>query len=99
MTFLAVALGAALLLAAPVAIGDDFLTGEVVGVTDGDNITVLVDRHPIKVRLAEIDAPETRQPWGNRAKQALSAKVFGQMVQLEVVGIDHYGRTLAKVYR
>jgi micrococcal nuclease len=48
------------------------LTGKVVGVTDGDTITVLVDRHPIKVRLAEIDTPEKGQPWANRAKQALS---------------------------
>jgi len=75
------------------------LTGKVVGVTDGDTITVLVDRRTIKVRLAEIDTPERGQPWANRAKQALSDKVFGQVVELQVVDTDRYGRTVAKIYR
>jgi len=75
------------------------LTGKVVGVTDGDTITVLVDRQPIRVRLAEIDTPEHGQPWANRAKQALSDKVFGQIVALQAVDTDRYGRTVAKVYR
>jgi len=75
------------------------LTGKVVGVTDGDTLTVLVDRQPIQVRLAEIDTPERGQPWANRAKQALSDKVFGQVVELQVVDTDRYGRTVAKVYR
>jgi micrococcal nuclease len=75
------------------------LSGEVVGITDGDTLTVLVDRSPIKVRLAEIDTPEKGQPWANRAKQALSGKVFGQVVELQVVDTDRYGRTVAKVFR
>src|SRR5215475_8083042 len=75
------------------------LPGKVVGITDGDTITVMVDRRPIKVRLAEIDTPERGQPWANRAKQALSDKVFGQVVQLQVVDTDRYGRTVARVYR
>ena len=40
----------------------DPLTGKVVGVTDGDTLTVLVDRQPIRVRFAEIDTPERGQP-------------------------------------
>src|SRR5262245_57401377 len=75
------------------------LTGRVIGVSDGDTITVVVDRDPIKVRLAEIDAPERGEPWANRAKRALSAKVFGEVVELRVVDTDRYGRTVAKVYR
>jgi len=59
------------------------LSGKVVGITDGDTLTALVDRTPIKARLAEIDTPEKGQPWANRAKQALSSKVFGQVVELE----------------
>ena len=54
--------------------------GKVVSVSDGDTITVLVDRQQIKVRLAEIDAPEKRQPFGSRAKQAMSELVFGKTV-------------------
>jgi endonuclease YncB( thermonuclease family) len=52
------------------------LGGKVVGVTDGDTITVLVAERPNKVRLAEIDTPERGQPWAMKAKQALSDKVF-----------------------
>jgi len=49
---------------------------QLVGVSDGDTITVLVPDRPIKIRLAEIDTPERGQPWSTRAKQALSDKVF-----------------------
>ena len=31
------------------------LSGRVVGVSDGDTITVLVDRDPVKVRLTRLD--------------------------------------------
>ena len=47
------------------------------GVSDGDTITILDDRkQQIKVRLAEIDTPESAQPYGSRAKQELSRLVF-----------------------
>lgn len=73
------------------------LTGHVVGVTDGDTITVLMaDRVQVKVRLTEIDTPESGQPWGSRAKQALSDKVFGKSVEVQSMGTDRYGRTLGK---
>jgi endonuclease YncB( thermonuclease family) len=74
------------------------LRGKVVGVTDGDTITVLVDRKVIKVRLLEIDAPEHDQPWGERSKQMLSSLVFAHQVELRAQGTDRYGRTLARVY-
>jgi endonuclease YncB( thermonuclease family) len=45
----------------------------VVGVTDGDTVTVLAGgQRRLKIRLAEIDAPEHDQPWGKQSKQALS---------------------------
>jgi endonuclease YncB( thermonuclease family) len=90
---------AALAIAGAVTAAAEGLTGKVVGVADGDTITVLVERQPIRVRLAEIDTPERGQPWANRAKQALSDKVFGQVVEIHVVDTDRYGRTVAKVYR
>ena len=75
------------------------LTGVVVGVADGDTVTVLdaaKTRH--KVRVAGIDAPEKAQPFGQRAKQRMSTLVFGKVVRLEGDKRDRYGRTVAKVW-
>lgn len=75
------------------------VTGRVVGVHDGDTITVLTaSNHQIRVRLSGIDAPELRQAFGSRSKQALSGKVFGQEVVLTVKNKDRYGRTVADVW-
>lgn len=41
----------------------DRLRGEVVGITDGDTVTLMVNREQYKIRLAEIDTPERGQPW------------------------------------
>lgn len=72
--------------------------GQVVGVTDGDTLTVLINKQQVKIRLAEIDAPEMRQDYGQRAKQALSTLVFKKAVVVEVNSRDKYGRTLARIY-
>lgn len=73
--------------------------GRVVGVSDGDTLTILNDRkQQIKVRLAEIDTPESAQPYGTRAKQELSRLVHGKTVIVKVRDIDRYGRTVGRVY-
>ncbi len=70
----------------------------VVGVSDGDTLTCLTaDRQQVRTRLAEVDAPESRQPYGSRAKQVLSALAFGKQVVLQVQDTDRYGRTVARV--
>jgi endonuclease YncB( thermonuclease family) len=75
------------------------LTGKVVGVHDGDTLTLLVaGNQPVKVRLAGIDAPELDQAYGQQAKQALSALAFGQEVKVDGSGPDKYGRTLGTVW-
>ena len=57
------------------------LAGRIVGVHDGDTSTLLTaSKQSVRIRLAEIDAPESRQPYGQRAKQALSALAFGRPV-------------------
>ena len=71
--------------------------GKVVGVADGDTITVLRDKQPQKIRLYGIDCPEKRQPFGNRAKQFTSDMVFGKAVEVDPVDTDRYGRTVAFV--
>ncbi len=74
----------------------EVLTGKVVGVTDGDTITVLVAGHDqVKVRLANIDAPEKAQPFGQRSKQALSDLAFGKAIECNQSSLDRYGRTIA----
>ncbi len=73
------------------------ITGKVVGVSDGDTITVLQDKTQIKVRLNGIDCPESGQPFGERAKQFTSALCFGDIVTVKTAGKDRYGRTLGDV--
>ena len=74
----------------------------VVGVSDGDTVTVLgdfgADRRQQRVRLTEIDTPERRQPWGTRARQALADKVFQRQVRIASQGEDRYGRLLGRIY-
>ena len=72
---------------------------KVIGITDGDTITVLDSKkQEIKVRLWGIDAPEKKQSFGVNAKSSLSFKTFGKYVVLEVKSKDRYGRTVANVY-
>ena len=74
------------------------LTGLVVGVSDGDTITVLtVDKTSYKIRLVGIDAPESRQAFGQASKQHLSALVYKKPVTVLWDKKDRYGRTLGKV--
>ena len=87
-----------MLLAWATAAHAEILTGRVVGISDGDTITVLVERQQIKIRLADIDAPESRQAFGTRAKQALSDLCCNKDARLETQGKDRYGRTIATVY-
>src|SRR5262245_45357834 len=74
------------------------ITGKVVGVTDGETITVLdADKRQHKIRLEGIDAPESNQDFGSRAKQSLSDLVFGKKVTVTSWKKDKYGRTLGTV--
>ena len=62
----------------------DLISGRVVGVADGDTLTVLDgDNTPHKVRLSGIDAPEKSQPFGQRSKQSLSDLAYGRSVSVE----------------
>jgi micrococcal nuclease len=82
--------------AACAAAGGTF-TGRVVGVTDGDTISVLRDGRAERVRLADIDCPERAQPFGSRAKQATSEWAYGQHVTVRVRARDDYGRLVGEV--
>jgi endonuclease YncB( thermonuclease family) len=75
------------------------ISGKVVAVTDGDTIKVLdANRVQHKVRLAGIDAPEKRQPFGNSSRKNLASLVAGKAVRIETTKKDRYGRVLGKVW-
>lgn len=75
------------------------LTGKIIGVHDGDTI-ILLDEHDQqhKIRLASIDAPERNQAFGQRAREALSKKVFQKTVQIKWREHDKYGRTIGDLF-
>lgn len=70
---------------------------KVIGISDGDTLTMLVDAKPLKIRLANIDAPESSQPFGQRSKQHLAALCYGKDATYQAHDIDRYGRTVAIV--
>ncbi|MDF1483266.1 thermonuclease family protein [Extensimonas sp. H3M7-6] len=74
------------------------ITGRVIGVADGDTVTVLdADRTQHKIRVAGIDAPEKKQPFGQRSKASMSNLVFGKDVVVMGSKRDRYGRLVGKV--
>lgn len=70
----------------------------VVGVTDGDTITVREGDHTFRVRLRGIDAPEPGQPFEVDARVRLKQLVGGRIVKLELHGRDRDNRVLADVF-
>lgn len=77
------------------------INGLVKKVADGDTVTIVSGgNRKLKVRLYGIDAPETKKPrkpgqaFGEEAKQALSDKIIGRLVSLEIVDKDQYKRVV-----
>lgn len=74
------------------------ITGRVVGIADGDTLTILdAGRQQRKIRLSGIDAPEKAQPYGERSKTSLSALAFGQDATADCPKKDRYGRDVCTV--
>ena len=70
---------------------------QVVRVKDGDSLVIDSGGRQVDVRLADIDAPEYRQPRGDEARTVLQSLVEGRDVQLRLVGGDAYRRIVAHV--
>lgn len=75
----------------------DSYKAQVIHVIDGDTIDILVAHQKLRIRLAEIDAPEKTQPYGNVAKQRLAKLIKNKEVTVIPTGKDQYQRTLAVI--
>ena len=71
----------------------------VTGVADGDTLYANVDGHSIRIRLAQIDAPEKAQAFGRRSEQGLRELVGKRQVDLAWKSLDRYGRPVAQRHR
>lgn len=75
----------------------EVFNAKVIVVMDGDTILVLRDGRKIKIRLANIDAPEKDQPFGNESRESLLELVGKKEVSVETKAVDRYGRIVAVV--
>jgi endonuclease YncB( thermonuclease family) len=82
----------------PAAPAESPLIGRVDHVADGDTLTLNTDETRFRIRLHEIDTPEHDQPWARESRQALSRKVAGNYVRVEIETVDDYGRTVGTVW-
>lgn len=75
------------------------LTGKVVGISDGDTFTLLLENElDLKIRLDGIDCPENKQAYSRKAKQALSDLIFNNLVRVEYNKKDGFGRILGTTF-
>lgn len=72
-------------------------TGYVSGISDGDTFYISIEGRSTRVRLAQIDAPEKAQPFGQRAEQALRELIWKQDVTVTWREADVYGRPIVQV--
>lgn len=75
----------------------DALIGTVVKVIDGDTFTLLVDKTQHKVRMDAIDAPESKQPFGEASRKSLANLIAGKKVTVKWQKRDRYQRILGRV--
>lgn len=74
------------------------MQGKVIRVLDGDTIEVLQDKKPVRIRLANIDAPEKKQAFGRWSTNQLKGLVAAQPVTVAYTQTDRYGRIIGRVF-
>lgn len=74
------------------------LTGRVVGIADGDTVTVLVDKKTYRIRLASIDAPEKQQAFYTVSKSGLADFIFNREVTISWDEYDRYQRIVGTIF-
>lgn len=70
---------------------------KVIVVMDGDTVMVLRDGKKIRIRLSNIDAPESDQAYGKESRQALADRVLKKQVHVNSRAVDSYGRMIAEL--
>ncbi len=81
-----------------VSVSAQTLTGKVVGITDGDTITILDgNNRQHKIRLYGIDTPESGQAFGKAAEQHTSGLVARKTVDVTTYDTDRHGRIVGVV--
>lgn len=77
-------------------------TGRVIYVSDGDTFHFVEkgksEGLKIRIRLAEVDCPESTQPFGLEAKKFVMDRINKKKVTIQKTGMDQYGRTIAHVF-
>ncbi len=73
------------------------IQGKVIRVLDGDTIEVLQDKTPVRIRLANIDAPEKKQAFGRWSTNQLKGLVAALPVTVTFMQTDRYGRIIGRV--
>ncbi|ECH8535533.1 thermonuclease family protein [Salmonella enterica subsp. enterica] len=74
------------------------IQGNVIRVIDGDTIEVLQDNKPVRIRLANIDAPEKKQAYGRWSTNQLKSLIAAQPVTVTYTQSDRYGRIIGRVF-
>ncbi|EFB2493837.1 hypothetical protein FHO94_27195 [Escherichia coli] len=74
------------------------IQGKVIRILDGDTIEILQDKKPVRIRLANIDAPEKKQTFGSWSTNQLKALLAGQAVTVSYTQTDRYGRIVGRVF-
>lgn len=75
----------------------EVFSARVLAVLDGDTVLISRSGKPVKVRMANIDAPEKAQPFGKQSKLSLQELVHRKQVQIDSRAVDQYGRIVGLV--
>jgi endonuclease YncB( thermonuclease family) len=84
-------------LVVPVLVQAEQFTGKVVGLSDGDTLSVSREGKAVKVRLHGVDTPEKAQAFGTQAQQRTGELAFQQTVTVVIRDTDRYGRVVGEV--
>lgn len=77
---------------------EQVIPGKVVGITDGDTLTLLdTNQMQYRIRVSGIDTPERGQAYGHVATENLAKLAFGQLAAADCPKQDRYGRWVCVV--